>query len=357
MILRSIPPLLLTLWAVLSLGVCADEPLAEAVTVRVHDPDGKPIEGVHVAVWTRSMTTAKDTPVGITDADGTASVVVPGPLIQPVAYVITPGDTDAVPRGWIRTWSTHYIPAAVAVRLSDPSTSNVCEVVAHPTITLTCPARNAAGEPLRGTGNSVVGLMLSGDSVTADGVIAARGVRKGAAGALIIESGFTSLWLDLTESQTKQDGPGPAVPQCVDPSGPNLQATITNLHAAELPPFWSFLPEVNFIASDGSVCYSFGVKANGVVRGRWISEKVRAETTIQLPQGEYFVVPGARAGTSVPAQRVWKALRDKRADELKAAGLSTITVAPSKPGEPPQQFTVDAKVAMDTILEHVKLAD
>ena len=99
------------------------------------------------------------------------------------------------------------------------------------------------------------------------------------------------------------------------------------------------------------------VSVDGVVEGAWDRQTQTASPTIHLPQGQYFVVPGMVASASIPTQRTWKALRDGRATELATAGLPTITVAAPTQGQEYQQFSVDAKVAIDEVLEHVGLAD
>ncbi len=338
-------------------GCFPDDPEAETVSVTVRDGNQQPVAGVRVAIWTRAMTSKSTTPIAVTDALGQAEVIVPGQFVRPVAYAITPGDQEAVALGWARSWHTQYIDYAKSIPLANEGTQNAVEIITKQTVTLTCAATDAQGQPRRDAGNAVVGLMLSGDGVRQTGQLVARGVPKDSASAMIIEEGVASVWLDIPASMTASDGNGPELPPIVQPTGTPIRLTVTHMEGSQLPPLWGVSRGVNLFAADGSICYSYLVRKDGVVTGEWSRSTQMTATTLDIPVGTYFVVPGTRVSASIPAQRLWKALRANRSAELQTLGLTVITVVANPTGPGPQEFSIDATSTIDRVIEHVGLAD
>lgn len=340
-----------------ALATLHDDPDPESVSVHVQNAAGAPMAGIRVAVWTPAMTTAEETPVAVTNASGDAEFVVPGTLVRPNAYAIIPGDEAALLSGWKQVWKGQFLASATAITLSDSGTTNAVTVAGHETVTLACAAATSPGRSSRGMTSTVVGSLFSGNIIRTDETLHAEGIPKNQPCSIIVENKAVSLWIDVPVESTAQDGPGPTIPEATQPTGEAVRLTLTRMAAIHMPPSWKRGTSINLIRADGSVCYSFNVYSDGTTRGEWSRDTQSAPNTIHLPQGEYFVVPGMVPTVSITAQRTWKALRNGRAAELATAGLQTITVVATAQGQEHQQFTVDAKTALEEVIDHVGLAD
>ncbi len=337
-------------------GYRPDDPPAENVVIHVRNPAGRAVAGVRVAVWTPLMSSVTNTPVAVTDASGDASVTVPGFLVRPKAYAIVPGDQQAVMNGWVEQMRTAFLQDATKIDLDGSGTENEITITSKPVVTLACRGGEEGAPVRRHLSISIVGLLLSGDPMQSDGTLFAHGVPKAIASSMIASEGVASKWIEIPASMAQQDGAGPTFPEISVPTGEVLRLEVERLALCGLPPSWDLPRRINLVAADGSVCYTYAANSAGKVQGQW-NRTTRHFDDIRLPVGQYFVICGPDISYSMPAQRLWAALRAGRATELATAGLISVTVAAPPTGQEPPLITVDAKDSLDQVVEQLGLAD